>query len=83
MSNWMNMEASVGLNCELFDSNSRLGNRIRDESISEGFRYYPGQYEEQCQPTNPFSIENTINFSDIDKQRFFSTSQRSPSPAKN
>lgn len=82
MNNWINMEASVGLHCELFDSNSRLLNKLKDESISEGFRYYQGQFEEQCQPTHPFSIDNTINFADIEK-RHFSTNQQTPSPLKN
>ena len=81
MSHLISMEASMGLHCDLFDSNRSNLNKLKEESFSEGFRYYSGPYEEQFQPTNPFSMDNTINFTDIDK-KFFTPNPVCSSPLK-
>ena len=67
-SNWISMQSSVGFHCQLFDSNSRFLSRIKEEEISDGFKFYTGECEEVYQPTHPFSIDNTINFSDINQR---------------
>lgn len=82
MNNWISMEASVGLHCDLFDSNSRFLNKSKDESLDEGFRYYVGQCEEQYQPAHTLNNENSLNFIDIEK-RYFTTHPQTPSPFKN
>ncbi len=82
MNNWISMEASVGLHCDLFDSNSRILNKSKYESLDEGFRYYVGQCEEQYQPAHTLNNENSLNFIDIEK-RYFTTHPQTPSPFKN
>ncbi len=62
------MQSSVGFHCQLFDSNSRFLSRVKEEQISDGFKFYTGECEEAYQPTHPFSIDNTINFSDINQR---------------
>lgn len=78
MLNGFNMESSMGLHCDLFDSNKSIFNKVRDESISEGFKYCFGQYEEPYPPTNLLSSENTINFADIEKRLFNSNPNTPP-----
>ena len=80
--NWISMEASVGLHCELFDSNSRFLGKIKEEEISQGFRFYTGDAEENYHPINYFSNENTLNFIDL-QQRFNTDKQSTNTPLHN
>lgn len=73
------MEASVGLHCELFDSNSRFLSKLREEDISEGFRFYTGECDEPYPPLNHFSHDNTLNFADI-QQRLSSEKHNTNTP---
>lgn len=74
MNQWGSNEVPAGLQYDLDASSKSLFHRMREDSLSGGFKCYFDQSEEPCQPTNPFSNENTINFADIEK-RMFSKSQ--------
>lgn len=76
------MEASLGLQCELFDSNSRFLGKIKEEEISEGFRFYSGDADEHYQPFNYFFNDNTLNFTDL-QQRFNTDKQSTNTPLHN
>ena len=76
------MEASVGLHCELFDSNSRFLGKIKEEEISSGFRFYAGDADENYHPLNYFLNDNTLNFADL-HQRYNSDKQSTNTPFHN
>ena len=59
----MNMESSVGLHCDFFDSNKSIL-RYRDDSLSGGFKYL-NLPDEPGHNTNLFQSDNTVNFADI------------------
>lgn len=66
---WSNLDSSIGFNFNPFDSNSRNFGKIKEQSISQGFRdYLPGREEEGH--SHPFNIDNTVNFSDLDRKFF-------------
>ena len=67
MNNWNNMEASIGLHFDFFDSNKSVF-KAPDESLSDANKYNPMQVEDAYRPPNLFSNENTINFADISER---------------
>lgn len=72
------MESSIGLHEEIFDSNKSFLNKVKDESVSEGFFKYCFAPDDPC--VGPYIADNTVNFDDIDKRLYQNNLFQQPPP---
>ena len=69
---WNNLESSVNFNFnfDMFDMSGRNVSKIKEESISQGAIMYSNYQEDPYPHYQHFNIENTINFSYLERKNF-------------